>query len=170
MLSQGFPQKKNKRGDFWKVRCRCCEPVMPKAHMPVTPSHREVQGISPISFFKVKSANGTFWQNLEVFLAFCQSGSGIKQCGATDPHFGESHVSGVGVNVGSFSIGSISDAHVYWTGYLPTYFTHISASAIVLCSKIWYVHQPWKCELSRHVAAYKRFICIQNAILGNDLP
>ena len=47
--------RKKSRGFFEKVRCRCCEPVMPEAHTP------ETRGF---------------------FLAFCQRGAGIKQRGA----------------------------------------------------------------------------------------
>ena len=35
-VDRTFPTEKNRAGDFWKVRCLCCEPVMPKA--------REVRG------------------------------------------------------------------------------------------------------------------------------
>ena len=40
---QGFPQEKTKAGDFWKVRCQCCEPVMPEA--------RGSGGSAPMKFF-----------------------------------------------------------------------------------------------------------------------
>ena len=84
-----FPRKKNRAWYFWKVRCQCCEPLMPKSRTLETRGSRDFRGYAPWIFFtKVLkwcifkgSWTYNYIQFIYLFSAFSQRCAVIKQCG-----------------------------------------------------------------------------------------